>query len=132
MCIRDRDNTDKDGEPLNEASSSVDFTGEDLDVPGAELDDDNESIGEEDEENNSYSPVSYTHLDVYKRQILRSEAGDFPFIIFGGIQNPVVHTAWPSLPEFYFLGRYPVATPMRGLGNFAMTKTFCIILVGFL
>lgn len=49
------DNTDKDGEPLNEASSSVDFTGEDLDVPGAELDDDNESIGEEDEENNSYS-----------------------------------------------------------------------------
>jgi hypothetical protein len=30
-------------------------TGEDLDVPGAELDDPNEDIGEEDEENNYYS-----------------------------------------------------------------------------
>lgn len=29
--------------------------GEDLDVPGSELDDDNEDIGEEDEENNAYS-----------------------------------------------------------------------------
>ena len=29
--------------------------GEDLDVPGEELDDDNEAIGEEDEENNYYS-----------------------------------------------------------------------------
>lgn len=29
--------------------------GEDLDVPGSELDDDAEDIGEEDEENNSYS-----------------------------------------------------------------------------
>jgi hypothetical protein len=33
----------------------VDMAGEDLDVPGAELDDQNESIGSEDEENNSYS-----------------------------------------------------------------------------
>lgn len=29
--------------------------GEDLDVPGSELDDEDEDIGEEDEENNSYS-----------------------------------------------------------------------------
>lgn len=29
--------------------------GTELDVPGAELDDDNEAIGEEDEENNAYS-----------------------------------------------------------------------------
>lgn len=46
------DDTDDDGEALNE---SDDMMGEDLDVPGAELDDDNELIGEEDEENNSYS-----------------------------------------------------------------------------
>jgi len=31
------------------------MAGEDLDVPGAELDDAEESIGEEDEENNEYS-----------------------------------------------------------------------------
>ena len=31
------------------------LTGEDLDVPGAELDDANEEIGAEDEENNYYS-----------------------------------------------------------------------------
>jgi hypothetical protein len=48
----DLDNTDDDGEPLNEA---VDLTGEDLDIPGAEEDDANEDIGEEDEENNAYS-----------------------------------------------------------------------------
>lgn len=33
----------------------VDFSGSDLDIPGSELDDDEEAIGEEDEENNSYS-----------------------------------------------------------------------------
>jgi hypothetical protein len=33
----------------------VDMAGSDLDIPGSELDDDNESIGAEDEENNSYS-----------------------------------------------------------------------------
>jgi hypothetical protein len=33
----------------------VDRTGDDLDVPGAEVDDANEDIGEEDEENNYYS-----------------------------------------------------------------------------
>jgi hypothetical protein len=49
------DNTDNDGELLNENSFGQDFTGEDLDVPGAEQDDSDEIIGEEDEENNSYS-----------------------------------------------------------------------------
>jgi hypothetical protein len=44
-----------DGEdPLNESGVAMDM-GEDLDVPGSELDDDNEELGEEDEENNSYS-----------------------------------------------------------------------------
>lgn len=46
------DRTDLEGESLNE---SFDRTGEDLDVPGAENDDRDESIGEEDEENNPYS-----------------------------------------------------------------------------
>ena len=49
------DTTDDDGEPLNENSSVGDKTGGDLDVPGSEEDDANEDIGEEDEENNSYS-----------------------------------------------------------------------------
>lgn len=41
------DDTDVDGDKLNDA--------DDLDIPGSELDDDNEDIGEEDEENNYYS-----------------------------------------------------------------------------
>ena len=49
------DSTDEDGELLNENSNSFDVSGEDLDVPGSEDDDANEEIGEEDEENNSYS-----------------------------------------------------------------------------
>jgi hypothetical protein len=46
------DTADREGVKLNE---SFDRTGEDLDVPGAEEDDRQEDIGEEDEENNSYS-----------------------------------------------------------------------------
>jgi len=46
------DSTDDDGEKLNESSG---FSGNDLDVPGSEDDDADEEIGEEDEENNSYS-----------------------------------------------------------------------------
>ncbi len=49
------DNTDNDGVPLNEATSGKDVSGRDLDVPGSEEDDDAEDVGEEDEENNSYS-----------------------------------------------------------------------------
>ncbi len=47
------DQTDEDGDLLNVASTGE--TGEDLDIPGAELDDDDESLGSEDEENNGYS-----------------------------------------------------------------------------
>jgi hypothetical protein len=43
-----------DDEDPNEKANPLDM-GEDLDVPGSELDDDNEELGEEDEENNSYS-----------------------------------------------------------------------------
>jgi hypothetical protein len=46
------DNQDFEGEPLNE---KVEVSGDDLDVPGSGDDDDNEEIGEEDEENSSYS-----------------------------------------------------------------------------
>lgn len=49
------DNTDEDGDPLNEGSFGEDVSGSDLDVPGTELDDANEDIGAEDEENNTYS-----------------------------------------------------------------------------
>ena len=49
------DNSDFEGEALNESSFGEEQTGADLDVPNAETDDANENIGEEDEENNSYS-----------------------------------------------------------------------------
>jgi hypothetical protein len=44
-----------DDEDLINREHPVDFSGKDLDVPGAELDDDDEDIGSEDEENNAYS-----------------------------------------------------------------------------
>jgi len=39
----------------NEKGTEESLTGEDLDVPGSELDDESESTGDEDEENNYYS-----------------------------------------------------------------------------
>ena len=44
-----------DDETLKNRVWPVDMAGEDLDVPGSELDDQSESVGSEDEENNSYS-----------------------------------------------------------------------------
>jgi len=44
-----------DDEQLLERSRRADFSGDGLDVPGSELDDERERIGAEDEENNSYS-----------------------------------------------------------------------------
>jgi hypothetical protein len=49
------DNVDFQGEKLNERSFGDDRSGRDLDIPGSELDDRNEGMGEEDEENNDYS-----------------------------------------------------------------------------
>ncbi|HVI48057.1 MAG TPA: hypothetical protein VM802_24530 [Chitinophaga sp.] len=49
-----------------------DKSGDDLDVPGAELDDDREEIGEEDEENNLYSLGGDRHQD------LEEDNGEFP------------------------------------------------------
>lgn len=50
----------KPNEPMvegkkNEKSFLEDVSGNDLDIPGAELDDEQEKTGSEDEENNSYS-----------------------------------------------------------------------------
>ncbi|WP_084454597.1 hypothetical protein [Algoriphagus terrigena] len=44
-----------DDEQLLERTRRADFSGDELDVPGSELDDEQERIGAEDEENNSYS-----------------------------------------------------------------------------
>jgi hypothetical protein len=49
------DNTDDDGTPLNEGSFGRDVSGDDLDIPGADEDDADEAVGDEDEENNEYS-----------------------------------------------------------------------------
>jgi hypothetical protein len=46
----------------------VDFEGKDLDVPGSELDDDQEDIGSEDEENNLYSLGGDSHDDDEHRE----------------------------------------------------------------
>ena len=51
------DNSDDDGEVLNEESFQDNISASDLDIPGDELDDAEENIGEEDEENNDYSLV---------------------------------------------------------------------------
>jgi hypothetical protein len=50
------DSVDEDGDALNvDGSMAKDVSGGDLDIPGADADDANELIGEEDEENNFYS-----------------------------------------------------------------------------
>ena len=58
------DDTDDDGDPLNEGSSRNRGSGSDLDVPGAEEDDDDEAAGNEDEENNEYSLGGDNHDDI--------------------------------------------------------------------
>ena len=48
----------------NEKEFDEDVSGDDLDVPGSELDDDQENIGSEDEENNYYSLGGDDHNDL--------------------------------------------------------------------
>jgi len=52
----------------NEQEFADDMSGSDLDVPGSELDDEQENLGSEDEENNYYSIGGDDHndLDEYK------------------------------------------------------------------
>ena len=49
---------------LNEKDFEEDMTGEDLDIPGSEMDDQQESVGSEDEENNYYSLGGDNHDDL--------------------------------------------------------------------
>ena len=53
---------------FNEKSFHEDMSGADLDVPGSELDDQQESIGSEDEENNYYSLGGDNHTDLEEDQ----------------------------------------------------------------
>lgn len=48
----------------NEKGFEEDMSGDDLDVPGSELDNQQESVGSEDEENNYYSPGGDNHNDL--------------------------------------------------------------------
>ena len=54
----------KKGEVKNEKDFKDDHSGKDLDIPGTELDDDQEDIGSEDEENNYYSLGGDNHNDL--------------------------------------------------------------------
>jgi hypothetical protein len=49
---------------FNEKAFEDDLTGDDLDIPGSELDDELELIGSEDEENNYYSLGGDDHNDL--------------------------------------------------------------------
>jgi hypothetical protein len=57
-------NEEDENEMPNEKDFEEDVSGYDLDVPGSELDDQQESIGSEDEENNYYSIGSDNHNDL--------------------------------------------------------------------
>lgn len=46
---------------FNEKNLNQDKSGDDLDIPGSELDDEQEDIGSEDEENNGYSIGGENH-----------------------------------------------------------------------
>ena len=57
-------NENDNSESANEKDFAEDESGSDLDVPGAELDDEEEAIGSEDEENNYYSLGGDNHNDL--------------------------------------------------------------------
>lgn len=65
MLDSDALNADRgDDEELRQRVYPVDMGAEDLDVPGAELDDESEALGGEDEENNPYSIGGDRHEDL--------------------------------------------------------------------
>lgn len=55
---------DKTSGKFNEKNFNEDKSGDDLDIPGSELDDEMEEIGSEDEENNGYSIGGDNHNDL--------------------------------------------------------------------
>lgn len=56
--------TNENDGKFNEKTFDQDKSGDDLDIPGSELDDEQENIGSEDEENNGYSIGSDNHNDL--------------------------------------------------------------------
>jgi hypothetical protein len=62
------ENEEEDEELISEEEIDEDFSGDDLDVPGSELDDEQEDIGNEDEENNYYSIGGDNHNDLEEDQ----------------------------------------------------------------
>src|SRR4051812_48723951 len=62
--LLEKKENNKNPDQWNEKDWKEDESGEDLDVPGAELDDENEIIGAEDEENNYYSIGGDNHNDL--------------------------------------------------------------------
>ena len=63
----------KESRDWNEKVYANELNGEDLDVPGSELDDSNEDIGNEDEENNYYSLGGDNHNDLDENDSERSK-----------------------------------------------------------
>jgi hypothetical protein len=64
-ALNSEENTfEGDDEALGDRVYPVDFAGDDLDVPGSDLDDNEEMVGSEDEENNSYSLGGDNHQDL--------------------------------------------------------------------
>lgn len=57
-------NSENSSTTKNNLNESEDVSGNDLDVPGSELDDEQEEIGSEDEENNYYSLGGDDHNDL--------------------------------------------------------------------
>jgi len=62
-ALKELNETDK-ADPNNEQNFKDDVSGNDLDVPGSELDDEAENVGSEDEENNYYSIGGDDHNDL--------------------------------------------------------------------
>jgi len=61
--LKESNKKDPEGKK-NQNNFSTDVSGNDLDVPGSELDDADENIGSEDEENNYYSLGGDEHSDL--------------------------------------------------------------------
>lgn len=70
IYARDKREADLDPDELRPVSSrdQSEWPADDLDIPGAELDDSDEEIGEEDEENNYYSLGGDNHEDLEEDQ----------------------------------------------------------------
>jgi len=60
----EEEHLNEDGSSLTPDQEKESILGDDLDVPGAELDDADEVLGEEDEENNYYSLGGDNHEDL--------------------------------------------------------------------